>query len=412
MLVRYPGDPERIWHERVLLAKVSGQRWVTTSPDFDFETISLADVSVRVMPPDRHLPPGLKERECYLVFDETTKDAFLPPDTVQRLIREGEALASAEREEDEPSFGAEESPDRRPVESRRRLVGKQIVPTGPVAVGSSGDGPPRVWVAAETAWGFLLGQKVPVPEAGLAREGRGLSLLPGGQYLLSRLLTAEERSALALTASPAAPLAEQTESPSDARVLPVLRATSGRHRDFQFLSDECAEEAFEDFPLSGPRTASWCLRYLRTRRSPTEHHLMFRSVARLGPESWGIPEHEHLCQMIEFGGQYDQLDLTNLAMVEAAFRRMQTIEWVYADRVREADGGPGSAHVTQEEMVAFSGLTRTGGALMLCPSLLSHVRTQVETDVGIMKAVRKAKEERDLRRGKKKGGGGKGKEET
>ena len=32
------------------------------------------------------------------------------------------------------------------------------------------------------------------------------------------------------------------------------------------------------------------------------------------------------------------------------------------------------------------------------PLLLSHVRGQVETDVGIMKSVRKAREERELRR--------------
>ena len=55
---------------------------------------------------------------------------------------------------------------------------------------------------------------------------------------------------------------------------------------------------------------------------------------------------------------------------------------------------------------------RTGDVLMVCPSLLAHVKTVVEADVGIMKSVRKAREEIELRRGgrgsKTKKGEGKG----
>ena len=41
--------------------------------------------------------------------------------------------------------------------------------------------------------------------------------------------------------------------------------------------------------------------------------------------------------------------------------------------------------------------------MMVAPALLAHVRTVVETDVNIMKSVRRAREERELRRNNKGG---------
>ena len=112
-------------------------------------------------------------------------------------------------------------------------------------------------------------------------------------------------------------------------------------------------------------------------------------------------EHENLCQMIELAGSYDQLDLTNLAFAEAIFRRIQTIEWVHHERVRDLEATAGD-RITVEELTAFSGASRTADVLMVAPALLSHVRSVVETDVTIMKSVRRAREERELRRKSKK----------
>ena len=189
-------------------------------------------------------------------------------------------------------------------------------------------------------------------------------------------------------------------SAGDARTLAIKFAGGSRHRDFGSLHEDCEQEDFDDFPLSGPRTVLWCLCFLRRRRVPTDHHAMFKNVARLNADSWGVSEHENLCQMLTLGGEYDQLDLTNCAWSEAALRRLQTIEWVYHEKVREAEVVAGD-RITVEEMSAFAGTTRAGEVLMLCPALLAHVKAQVETDVGIMKVVRKAREERELKRTKK-----------
>ncbi len=130
--------------------------------------------------------------------------------------------------------------------------------------------------------------------------------------------------------------------------------------------------------------------------------MMFRTVTKLTHDAWGMAEHEHLCQMAELAGCYDQLDLTNLAFAEAMFRRIQVIEWVHHERVRDVDAVAGD-RITVEELAAFSGTARTSDVLMVSPTLLNHVKSVVETDVTIMKSVRKAREERELRRRPPKG---------
>jgi len=96
-----------------------------------------------------------------------------------------------------------------------------------------------------------------------------------------------------------------------------------------------------------------------------------------------------------------QVDLSNLAMGEAIFRRAQTIEWAYHDKLRDMESAAPKERLSPEELSAFSGLDRTGDHLMVAPSLLDHVKGVVEKDAAIMKNIRKAKEEREARKGKK-----------
>ena len=84
-------------------------------------------------------------------------------------------------------------------------------------------------------------------------------------------------------------------------------------------------------------------------------------------------------------------------MAEALLRRAQTIEWVYHDKLRD-EGSATKDRLSPEEMHAFSGLDRTGDHLMVAPALLEHVKGIVEKDAAIMKNIRKAREERDMRK--------------
>lgn len=126
---------------------------------------------------------------------------------------------------------------------------------------------------------------------------------------------------------------------------------------------------------------------------------MLRTTAKLSADAWGMGEHGQLMKLVDLAGSYDQLDLTNCSWAEAAFRRAQVVEWVYNDRTRDADHGF-SDKLSPAERAAFSGSTRAGESVMVCPALLSHVKTVVEADVNILKSVRKAREDRELKRGR------------
>ena len=85
-----------------------------------------------------------------------------------------------------------------------------------------------------------------------------------------------------------------------------------------------------------------------------------------------------LMNIVELGAEYDQVDLSNSAAFECIFRRAQTIEWVYHDRIREADAGSSRDRLAPEEMAVFSGVSRAGDTLMVAPQLLEHVKGVTE----------------------------------
>ena len=57
----------------------------------------------------------------------------------------------------------------------------------------------------------------------------------------------------------------------------------------------------------------------------------------------------------------------------------------------------------EEQHTFRSPVRQAAEALMICASLLEHVKSEVEKDIQLLKNIRKAREERDLaREGKKK----------
>eukprot|EP00928_Gymnodinium_smaydae_P088185 TRINITY_DN72308_c0_g1_i1.p1 TRINITY_DN72308_c0_g1~~TRINITY_DN72308_c0_g1_i1.p1 ORF type:complete len:236 (-),score=25.15 TRINITY_DN72308_c0_g1_i1:17-724(-) len=91
-----------------------------------------------------------------------------------------------------------------------------------------------------------------------------------------------------------ATVAEDEVSASDARILPIQIRNGERHRTWAEAVDMCKEEAFNDWPVKGPRTMGFCLDFTRRRHIPLDHHVLFRQIAKLNPEQWGVQEHE-LC---------------------------------------------------------------------------------------------------------------------
>ena len=164
-----------------------------------------------------------------------------------------------------------------------------------------------------------------------------------------------------------------------------------------------AAATFNDFPLPGERTAAWCIAHVdRHHGGMEQHHALFKTLCKLQMSDWGVELHETLAGIIHTAACYDQLDLTNLAWVEMALRATQSIEFVYQERIIEKETLAAGSRLTLEERSAFTGAVRPGQQLMVCPSLLEHVKKEAERTGGLLKELRKAREEREARKGGKK----------
>ena len=131
------------------------------------------------------------------------------------------------------------------------------------------------------------------------------------------------------------------------------------------------------------------------------HHERFVSLAKLEAGAWGRQEHKEICGYISHMCLFDQYDATSSACGEAMFRRLQTIEFSYQEKVRGLEAkGVSAGRLTPEEQAIFGGLTRQDSALMISPALLDHARSEAERSASLAKNLRKAREEREVGKNK------------
>ena len=128
------------------------------------------------------------------------------------------------------------------------------------------------------------------------------------------------------------------------------------------------------------------------------HHEHFRSICKLAAADWGVQEHCQLSPQLNQALCIDMLDGTDLVSIETKFRRMQTIEFAHWDKAKDQESKGIGGKLTLEEQAAFSGVTRAHAAIMICPDLVEHVRSELEREGKLNKNLRLAREEREARR--------------
>ncbi|CAK0799436.1 unnamed protein product, partial [Prorocentrum cordatum] len=159
------------------------------------------------------------------------------------------------------------------------------------------------------------------------------------------------------------------------------------------------EDFGSDWTLPGPRTAARCMSYLQREGLGIEgHHEHFRQICKLSATDWGVQEHYQLCQQIKAATCQDLLDGTSLISIEMKFRRLQTIEFAYWDKAKDAESKGVGGKMSLEEQAAFSGVSRSTSSVMVSPELIEHVRGDVEKEAKLHKSLRLAREERESRR--------------
>ena len=195
----------------------------------------------------------------------------------------------------------------------------------------------------------------------------------------------------------------------DLRTIAVKYSASGlRHREFRAFVEALEEDTFPDWPVPGPRTTSWVLRFMcENAGTPRGWHSKWRADCRLANHDVGVTAHESICSHLEMAATYDQLQLGNLAHVECMVRELQMVEEKWKDRAVATDP---SGETDFNINLFLRGLPR--GNLCICPALQKYLSDQLGAENAIAKERRKAREERNLARPPKNKGGGRGGEKA
>ena len=253
------------------------------------------------------------------------------------------------------------------------------------------------WVAAEKVGSVKFGDVVQHVAATQADGAKAVHVLPDGASIFVQCIDGGQHKKFM-----------QRASDYDPRIVGQEYDALGKPE--RSLKDVSAkfEEISMQWNLTGPRTSRWCISYLVVEGLGFEgHHERFRQLCKIEASSWGVQEHYQLSMIAKHALQTDQLDGYNNLCLEVVFRRLQTIEYAYAERAREFESKAVGGRLSLEEQSTFGGITRQAATLMVCPQLLDHVKSEVERDATLAKNLRKAREERELARkasGKKKAG--------
>ncbi|CAK0831590.1 unnamed protein product [Prorocentrum cordatum] len=208
-------------------------------------------------------------------------------------------------------------------------------PAGPLDP-TAAPGPDGQWVYVETTTLARRRDPVVVDGTELARGAIGLKKQGAdGSWTAIRLISTSQVAY------------RDAEASADVRLQPVVLFNDGTRQRVQFHEsvDRLREESFPDWPLDGPRTTLWCLRFLdRKRGGAIEHFHQLVSYYRLSRDDFGVTHHESITRMIDYLMTCDLLDLPNVVGVEVMLRQAQLYEYMYAMEYEARDaGGPASA---------------------------------------------------------------------
>ncbi|CAK0842885.1 unnamed protein product [Prorocentrum cordatum] len=274
----------------------------------------------------------------------------------------------------------------------RRLVGKQALgdsAAGPTASGGLPQGSGQLPDPGANVW-----MCIEAPPSG----GKGMPLTSeqADEWVAMGKVVMFKRGSEVLVAKQV-PAGEAAEEP-DARTLSVVLSHEGeRRRDFAAAVCGMTETTWAFWPLRGPRTVIWCLRFIvQQDHSPKARHTRWKHECNLSITDVGVSDHELCMRLFEIGSSYDQLNLPELAIMEyVAARRAQMAEWRYRDRIL----GRGDGDELLEDEFLYLGTAETRGLLMVCPLLQDHVSEQLHKEMMTTKERRKLREERALTRG-------------
>ena len=115
--------------------------------------------------------------------------------------------------------------------------------------------------------------------------------------------------------------------------------SGARYRDIRATHDILTEEEVDDWPLKGPRSLKWVLRFMQdqTGGGPCARVQKCMQPAKLQYTDGHVTEYNILAKVIELAIQWDQFMVSNLACFEFISRRTRLIEEKYEMQFPQMD---------------------------------------------------------------------------
>ena len=180
----------------------------------------------------------------------------------------------------------------------------------PRASGISGNA--GVWVAAESAHGYMYGQGVDGVTAPVVVGSKHVHNTAEGDPLfvmcINEGMVSSFNDRLALC---------------DGRICARKKNILGAPERTLAEAAAACTEYDRGWTITGPRTAKWCLSYLAIEGLGLEaHHERFRTLCKLESSTWGVMEHFQVSMFLRQLIQVDCLNCLSSLGVELMFRRL------------------------------------------------------------------------------------------
>ena len=128
----------------------------------------------------------------------------------------------------------------------------------------------------------------------------------------------------------------------EAHMVWVFRGNK-RARLFSMATQELTTTPFDDWKLSGPRTAGWLIQSIQEQGSTAlRRGEWWQAVLQLDGKADLVDEHHFLREGLEHGVCYEGLNVGELCSFERLVRRYHLLEHDYGDRLRESQGSSAS----------------------------------------------------------------------
>lgn len=192
----------------------------------------------------------------------------------------------------------------------------------------------------------------------------------------------------------------------DGRALPVAFDAAGkRFHDFKGTIDGMTKHSFDDWPITGPVTIIWLLKYMWANGGSTTafHHRWLDSV-RLDYSAHGTTEHQLLCKVLEVMITYDGLALGMIAAVELVALKIQMLHEKWRHKMPLLANGVGGGKDAKGSLADYDsflilGTSETRGNVGVCPDLTKWLGKELAKEALAAKERREAREERALAAG-------------